>query len=133
MNITPDRTLVLIVSSLLSILLLTIHLTEDIVRGLEPGGLSTQLGVLILVVWLYATLFVSGRRSGLLLILLASLTGAGVPVVHMMGPGLAGGRAAASGGMFVWVLTLLALGVSALFSAVLASQLLIAPRRSDHA
>lgn len=49
------------VASLLSILLLTFHLSDDIVRGIEPGQLSTIVGVLILVVWLYGTLVLGGR------------------------------------------------------------------------
>jgi hypothetical protein len=34
----------LTIASLLSILLLTFHLTDDIVRGMEPGGLSNLIG-----------------------------------------------------------------------------------------
>src|ERR1039457_4150766 len=43
----------LIVASLLSILFLTFHLTDDIVRGMEKGGASNLVAVPILVVWLY--------------------------------------------------------------------------------
>jgi uncharacterized membrane protein YGL010W len=40
----------LTITSLLSILFLVFHLTEDIVRGMERGGVSTYVGVLILAV-----------------------------------------------------------------------------------
>jgi hypothetical protein len=41
----------LTIASLLSILFFTFHLTDDIVRGFEPGGLNNLIGgVLILVV-----------------------------------------------------------------------------------
>jgi len=90
------------------------HLTDDIVRGMEPGGVSTLVGVLILVVWLYGTLVLAERRSGYVIILLGSIGGSGVLVVHMMGAGLVGGEIANSSGVFFWVWTLIALGVTAL-------------------
>jgi hypothetical protein len=112
----------LTITSLLSILLLAFHLTDDIVRGIEPGGVSTLVGVLILVVWLYGTVVLAGRRSGYAIILLGSLLGSGVPVIHMMGAGLVGGRIANSSGVFFWVWTLVALGVTAIFSVILSAR-----------
>ena len=52
------------------------------------------------------------------IILLGSLLGVGVPVIHMMGKGV-GGKIAQSSGGFFFVWTLLALGVTALFSVIL--------------
>jgi len=112
----------LTITSLLSILFFSFHLTDDIVRGMEPGGVKNITGVLILVVWLYATLVLAERRSGYIIILLGSILGSGVPVVHMMGSGLVGGRIANSSGVFFWVWTLLALGVTALFSVILSAR-----------
>lgn len=112
----------LTVTSLLSILFMALHLTDDIVRGLEPGGISTLLGVLILVVWLYGTLVLAGRRSGYAIVFLGSLGGSAVPVIHMMGSGLVGGRIANSTGVFLWVWTLIALGVTAGFSTILSAR-----------
>lgn len=68
-------TLVLTVTSLLSILLMSFHLTDDIVRGMEPGDVSTLRGVLILVVWLYGTLGLVERPSGYVIMLLGSILG----------------------------------------------------------
>jgi len=93
----------LTVASLLSLLLLTFHLTDDIVRGMEPGGLSNLIGgVLISVVWLYGTLVLAGRRSGYVIIILGSLLGLAVPYIHMRGKGVgvASGIANSSGGFF---------------------------------
>jgi hypothetical protein len=111
--------LTLTISSLLSILFFTFHLTDDIVRGFEKGGIKNITGVLILVVWLYGTLALAERRSGYVIIFFGSLLGSGVPVLHMIGSGLVGGRIANSSGVFFWVWTLLALGVTALFSVIL--------------
>ena len=112
----------LTIASLLSILLITFHLADDIVRGFEKGGLSNLLAVPIAVIWLYGTLVLAGRRSGYVIVLLGSLLGAFVPVIHFKGAaGVAGGRIAGSGGAFFFVWTLLALGVCAVFSIILSA------------
>ncbi len=118
------HSVMLTIASLLSILFFTLHLTDDIVRGFEPGGLSNLIGgALISVVWLYGTLVLFERRSGYIIMLLGSLLGLGVPVIHMRGKGVgvASGIANSSGGFFfVW--TLIALGVIALFSFILSAR-----------
>jgi hypothetical protein len=108
----------LTIASLLSILLMTFHLADDIVRGMEPGTLSDLIALPILVVWLYGTLVLAGRRSGYIIILIGSLLGSLVPVIHMKGAGV-GGAIAKSSGAFFFIWTLLALGVTALFSIIL--------------
>jgi hypothetical protein len=112
----------LTITSLLSILLMTFHLSDDIVRGFEPGGVKNITGVLMLVVWLYGTTMLAERRSGYIIILLGSILGSGVPVVHMIGKGLVGGRIANSGGIFFWVWTLITLQVTAIFSLILSAR-----------
>jgi hypothetical protein len=114
----------LTIASLLSILLFTFHLTDDIFRGIEPGGLSNLVGgSLIMVVWLYGALVLAERRSGYVIMLLGSLLAFGVPVLHMKGKGVgvASGIAKSSGGFrFVWML--IALGVTGLFSVILSAR-----------
>jgi|SRR5690242_4424172 len=109
----------LTVASLLSILLLTFHLSDDIVRGMEKGGISNLIAVPILVVWLYGTLVLADRRSGYIIILLGSLLGLCIPVVHMKGAGVGAQVAKAPSGGFFFVWTMIALGVTALFSVIL--------------
>ena len=104
---------------MLSILLFTLHLSDDIVRGFEPGGFKQTSGILIAVLWLYGTLMLSGRRSGYIIILLGSLLGSLMPLAHMRGAGLVGGRVAGSSGMLLWVWTLITIGITAFFSVVL--------------
>ena len=79
------RHLMLTITSLLTILFTTFHLTHDIVRGISPGGLSNLPVVLVLVVWLYGTLVLAQRRSGYFIVLIGSLGGLGVLVLHMRG------------------------------------------------
>ena len=123
-----ERSVMLTIASLLSILLLTFHLSDDIIRGMEKGGLSNLLAVPILVVWLYATLVLAGRRSGYIIILLGSLLGLAIPVVHMKGAGLGAQVAKAPSGGFFFVWTTIALGVTALFSVILSARGLWSPQ-----
>ena len=109
---------VLVIASLLSIFFVTLHTADDIVRGMEPGTLFDLIVVPILVVWLYGTLVLAERRSGYVIVLLGSLLGLVVPVIHMKGAGV-GGAIAKSSGAFFFIWTLLALGVTALFSVIL--------------
>ena len=109
----------LTITSLLSILLFTFHISDDIVRGFEPGGFKNVSGVAIVVVWLYGTLVLAGRRSGYIITLLGSLLGFVVLLAHLRGVGLVGGRIANSSGKFFWVWTLFTIGVVSLFSVVL--------------
>lgn len=121
----------LTITSLLSILLVSFHVSDDIVRGFEPGGFRHISGILILVVWLYGTVELSGRRSGYIIILLGSLLGSVIPLAHMRGAGLVGGRIAASSGKLFWVWTILALGVISVFSVILSVRGLWSLRRGQ--
>ncbi|MDX6444365.1 MAG: hypothetical protein QOH71_1439 [Blastocatellia bacterium] len=114
----------LTITSLLSILFLTFHLADDIVRGFEKGGLTNLVGgVLISVVWLYGTLVLAERRSGYIIMLLGSLLSLGVPVIHMKGKGVGVTSSLGhSSGHFFFVWTLLAIGVIGLLSAILSAR-----------
>jgi len=89
---------------------------------MESGGVSGLGGVLILVVWLYGTLVLGERRLGYVIMLLGSIFGLGVLVIHMRGAGLASGRIANSSGVFFWVWTLIALGVTSTLSIILSAR-----------
>ena len=111
----------LTIASLLSVLFMTLHTTDDIVRGMEPGTLFDLIVLPILAVQLYGTLVLAGRRSGYVILLVVSLLELVVPVVHMKGAGVGGAIAGSSGGyFFIW--TLLALGLTALFCVMLSAR-----------
>ena len=118
----------LTVISLLTILLFTFHFADDIARGIEQGDVFDYTGVLIIAAWLYATLALSGRRAGVALMLLFSVGAAIVPLLHMGGSGMVGGRIAGTTGMFFWAWTLIALGATGLGSAALSARELVRPR-----
>jgi hypothetical protein len=111
-------------TALLTILLGSFHLSHDIVLGMEPGGTTNYTGILILAAYACATVMRDNRRWAHGLVLLFSLASAAVPYLHMQGVGLVGGRAAKADSTFFWVWTLMALGVTAWLSAVLAAQAL---------
>ena len=116
------HSVLLTITSLLSILLFTFHLSDDIVRGMEPGTATNLTAVPIFVLWLYGTTVLAERRAGYVIMLLGSLLSLAVPVLHMKGKGvgIASGIANSSGGFFfIW--TLIALGVTALCSVILSA------------
>jgi hypothetical protein len=116
------QSVLLTLTSLLSILFMTLHLADDIVRGFEKGGPSNLLAVPIVVIWLYGTLVLTERRSGHVIIFLASLLGAYVPVIHFKAAGgVVHGAIAKSSGAFFFVWTLIALGACAVFSILLSA------------
>jgi hypothetical protein len=119
----------LTITSLLSVLFFTLHVADDIVRGFEKGGAYNLTALPIFVVWLYGTLVLAERRSGYVIVLLGSLLGLAVPVLHMTGTGVGvGSSIAKSSGAFFFIWTLIALGVTALFSVILSARGLWSPR-----
>jgi hypothetical protein len=122
------HSVLLTIASLLSILFSTFHLADDIIRGMEKGGASNLIAIPILVVWLYGTLVLAERRSGYVIVLLGSLLGLAIPIVHMRGAGVGAQIAKSPSGGFFFVWTIIALGVTALFSIVLSARGLWSPQ-----
>jgi hypothetical protein len=116
------RNIILTITSLLSILLLSFHLTQDALRekpGTWPAGPGNLVAILILLVYLCGTVLLAGRRSGYVIMLIGGLFAAGMPVLHLTSPrfGLVPRPGAA---FFMW--TLIALGVTGTFSIILAAR-----------
>ena len=123
----------LTITSLLSIVLFSFHWADEVARGFEPGTISAFGGLVILFVWLCGSLAIGGRW-GLAILLLGSILASGVPVLHMQGAGLIGGRIAAnSSGALFWAWTNIALGASGMLSFVLSALALWSLRRRDPA
>jgi hypothetical protein len=102
-----NNTGVLKITSLLSLLLLTLHVTDDIVRGISKAE-SSNIALVVLVVFLYGTLVLAERRSGYVIMFLVGLFAAIIPVLHMRGAHYPEIAASPGGFFFVW--TLWALG-----------------------
>ncbi len=107
----------LTVSSLLSIVLFTVHLAHDFVFGLDSmSRAETFTYLLIMLVSSYGTVELAGRRSGFVVTLLFGILAVGLPVLHTVG----GPRSAGRGFFFVW--TLLALGALGVLSVALSAR-----------
>ena len=124
------RNVVLTSMSLLSILLLSLHLTYDIVYGSDRSPTLNVIVAAILLLWLYGTLALAEKRSGYAIVLLGSIAGLVVFTVHVNRPGGLAGTLAGSSGAFFFVWTLLALAVSSALSAILSVQEFWSQRRS---
>ena len=110
--------LTLTIASLTAIVLSTLHVTDDALHtanGVDLIGVTILL--LIVLVMLYGTVELAGRRLGYVIMLLGGIGAAYMPYLHGMGP-----RATRWGFFFVW--TLFALGVSGAFTAILAARAL---------
>ena len=107
----------LIVASLLSLLFIIFHLTDDVL-GQHEGAVRYLIPVIIFVVWLYGTLMLSDRVPGYIIMLLGGLISAGMIVVHSKG-----GVVSKSGGyFFVW--TLFVLSATGWFTVILSARAL---------
>jgi hypothetical protein len=129
------QNLLLTITSLLTIVLLTLHLTSDTIHarvGTPEAGGSTLVGVPVMVLLLYGTLVLGERRSGYIIMLVGSIIGLGMPIAHVMGAGgIFHGQIAKSSPAFLFVWTLHALGVTGMFSLILSVRALWSLRRGQ--
>jgi hypothetical protein len=127
--------LTLTITSLLTILFITLHLTSDTIHarfGTPEAGGSTLVLVPVLVIWLYGTLMLAERGSGYIIMLIGSLFGMGMPVIHVMGAGgVFHGQIAKSSPAFLFVWTLHMLGVMGMFLLILSVRGLWSLRRGQ--
>ena len=123
----------LTITSLLAILLFTFHYAQDIVLGIEPGDVSTYIGVLIVVAWLYPLVVLAGRKSGYLINLVFSLAAVVMPVLHMRGAGLLGRSRSTLEFFpaFFWVWTAFAICVAGAIAFLLSVHGLVSLRRGN--
>jgi hypothetical protein len=118
----------LTITSLLSILLMSLHVTDDIVRGLSPPGTDNVGAVVIFLVWLVGTLLLCERRLGYAIMLLGGLFAAAMPVLHMRGARYPTIAQSSGGFFFVW--TLIGVGVTGLLAVILSTRALWMSRSS---
>lgn len=109
------RNVVLVVASLLSLLLMMVHLTQDTIRQAE-GSMTYPIPVVFFALWLYATLLASDRAWGYVIMLLGGLFSAAMIVVHAKGIVVT----PAGGFFFVW--TLFALSTTGWLTIILAAR-----------
>ena len=110
----------LTITSLISIVLLTLHLSDDMVRGFSTPGFDNLTAVAIFVVWLYGTLLVQERLGGYIITFLGSVCAAAMPLVHMRGTRFVETVRSDDGFFFYW--TVLMLGTTGFFGMILSAR-----------
>jgi hypothetical protein len=105
----------LIVASLITLLFMIVHLTQDVMR--QPDGTNKiPIPIVIFAVWLYGTLMLSDRILGYIIMLFGGLIGAAMIILHSKGIVISN-----SGGFFfVW--TLFVLSTTGWFTMILAAR-----------
>lgn len=112
--------------SLASVPLLALHISQDIVFGLDRAGLNHLVGVAILLLVVCGTLLLRNHALGLLIMLLGGVMAAGMLPLHMRN-GLRPEFLERSGALlFIWTLYLL--GVMGTFTIILAVLTLVRRR-----
>lgn len=114
-NAPVKHNVLLIVASLLSLVFMIVHLTQDTILQAE-GSMTYPIPVVFLALWLYATLMASDRVWGNIMMLLGGLLSVGMIVVHARGIVVT-----PSGGFFV-VWTLFALSTTGWLTIILAAR-----------
>lgn len=112
----------LTLASLITILLMSLHIVDDIVRGISPPGPDNVGAVAIFLVWLIGTGLLPERRSGYVIMLLGGVFAAAMAPLHMSGVRYDAIAKSSGGFFFVW--TLIAVGVTGTYSIILAARAL---------
>jgi hypothetical protein len=123
--------LLLKITSVLSVILLTLHVTHDIVLGISKAEPSNFMAVFYFVILLCGPLLLAEGRWGHILMFIGGVIAVGMPAVHMRGAHYAEHAASGSGFFFVW--TLFAVGVTGVLSMLLSAQGLWSLRRGHTA
>lgn len=110
----PNVTLT--VASLITLLLTIVHLSQDVILQAE-GHVKYPIPVVVFALWLYATLMLSDRIWGYIIMFLGGLFGAGMIIVHAKAGGVVG---KSDGLFFVW--TLFALSTTGWFTMILSAR-----------
>jgi hypothetical protein len=121
-TIQMKNSTVLTITSLLTIVVMSLHITDDIVRGISPPGADNIGAVPIFLVWLIGTVTLSERRAGYIIMLLGGMFAAAMPVLHMTGPGYVAVAKSPGGFFFVW--SLIVVGVTGTFAVILSARAL---------
>jgi hypothetical protein len=112
------RHVMLTVTSLVSAVLLALHISQDIVFGFDRAGLNHLVGVGIISIIVCGALLLPHRRLGRVIMLLGGVMSAAMLPMHMR-HGMRPEFLQTSGALlFVWTLYLL--GVMGFFSIILA-------------
>jgi hypothetical protein len=109
--------------SIITLILLAMHIADDYVHGIDKKVLDQPYGVLIFVVWGIALVFLRDNVVGRAVLLLGGLAGVAMPIIHMKGRFPA--DFAQSNGAFRFVWTLYIIGMTGMLTMLLAAEELV--------
>ena len=119
----------LTVTSVISILLLTAHVSWEIAHGMEQGGLNHVIPTVVVGIWLCVAVQFSEHLAGRIFLLLGSILAVGVAVIHWKG-GRVGAEGSKTAGAFWFIWGLYLIGVNGVFSFILSVRALLSRRQS---
>lgn len=114
--------------SLLSLLLVSMHLPDDYVHGFDRHVVANPYPILIFVVWACGLLLFRERLIGRIILLLGGVVAVAMPIIHLNGhfpPDFA-----TSDGAFRFVWILYALGTLGSLTVILALRELLSGRQA---
>jgi hypothetical protein len=117
----PVKPSTLTIASLLSIILVPLHIGGDVALGLDRGGSGLVTVVVpILLVLACGTLLLGERRSGHIIMFLGGLAALAMPIIHRNNAFTPAIARSPGGLLFIW--TLIALGVTGGLSVILSAR-----------
>ena len=114
--------------SLISLVLVSVHVSDDYMHGLDKHVVDNPYGILVFVVWACGLLFFRERLVGRIILLLGGLVAVAMPIIHLNGRYPS--DFAASDGAFRFVWTLYASGTTGSLTVILALRELFSRRSS---
>lgn len=109
--------------------LLTLHIVDDIVRGVDSAGMMNMIGIVVAAVLVYGATVLRERLAGQIMMFLIGFIAAAMPVIHLRSPRINELAQGDNGFFFVW--TLWALGVIGIFGMLLAVDMFRERRKLD--
>ena len=123
-----NKTKLLTATALILMVLLTLHIVDDIVRGFDSAGMMNMIGIAVAAVLVYGSTVLRERLAGRLMMLFVGFAAAAMPVIHLRSPRI--NEIAQSDGGFFFIWTLWALGIIGLFGMILAIHSILESRRA---
>ena len=114
--------------SLLSLILVLLHLPDDYVHGFDKHVVANPYAILIFVVWACGFLLLRDRLIGRIILLLGGIVAVAMPVMHLNGH--FSPEFATSNGAFRFIWILYAVGTTGALTVILAVRELLGRRSS---
>jgi hypothetical protein len=112
--------------SLISLVLLSVHVADDYIQGFDRHVVDNPYGILIFVLWGCGIFFFRERVIGHVILLFGGLVAVAMPILHLNGRFPADFARADGAFRFIW--TLYAIGTTGALAVILAARELFGRR-----